>query len=197
MKKNDSAEKAALLTELFGEGRIADLRKSGVLPSQEAKASDPAAAERYRNRLIERFRERGLISGMAPAGQTETAQSGKKRVNPAPNRTTTEFLPGAIGARLAKHLDAQRLSDEHPAVIAFFLRTQTPQLRSQVLRGLPGSQARSVMRILRGGNPQPVAKKAKTEVPDQVKEPEENLSANQEELLQSTPRRTANTRRAL
>lgn len=197
MKKNDSAEKAAVLADLFGEGRIADLKRSGVLPSQKAKASDPAAAEWHRDRLIAKFRERGLISGAANAAAPTKKVHSEKKTESAPSQTKTDFLPGAIGARLAKHLDAERLSDEHPAVIAFFLRAQTPQLRSQVLRGLPGSQARSVMRILRGGNTQKAAQKLKTDAPEKAQEPMENPSTIQKDLPLATPRRTVNIRRAL
>lgn len=160
MAKNDRAGKAALLTELLGVSRVEDLRKSGVLPRPRDMAADPEALAWHRNRLIEKFRERGLFAG-------DGADSGQSRVGGADASHTvqpaTEFAPGSLGKRLAKHLNPERLVDEHPAVIALFLRSQTPQLRSQVLRGLPGGQARAVMRILRasvqGKNPKPVETK--------------------------------------
>ena len=167
MSKNDKAAKAAMLTELLGEARVATLRESGVLPKAKADKPDSASVAWHRNRLIEKFRERGLLSTKAekPEATPSAAKMAKK--------AAPEFSPGGIGARLAKHLDPERLADEHPAVIALFLRSQTPQLRSQVLRGLPGGQARAVMRILRAGiSQQPVPKQqAKQKDSEQIEAP--------------------------
>ena len=151
MSKNDQAGKTALLEELLGEARVADWQKSGVLPQKPKEKSDQASVAWHRNRLIEKFRERGLLpsaaSMPAPKQSRPAAKTGSNRIA---KHSNPEFTPGGLGARLAKHLDPDRLADEHPAVIALFLRSQTAQLRSQVLRGLPGGQARAVMRILRG-----------------------------------------------
>ena len=151
MSKNDQAGKTALLAELLGEARVADWQKSGVLPQKPKEEADTASVAWHRNRLIEKFRERGLLpSAASEQSPNQSKPAVKTRSNRVAKAANPEFTPGGLGARLAKHLDPDRLADEHPAVIALFLRSQTPHLRSQVLRGLPGGQARAVMRILRG-----------------------------------------------
>jgi len=203
MAKNDREGKAALLSELLGEARVEELRKSGLLPRAKSKPIDPVAVAWHRNRLIEKFRERGLLQSKMPDSKVESEQpekqpatverqpENKRKQRETVQKVDPKFSPGAIGARLAKHLDPERLADEHPAVIALFLRSQTPQLRSEVLRGLPGAQARAVMRILRAGRGAaegPYAAKA----PNPPPSPEEADPPKS----QKTPHRTAGIRRA-
>ena len=194
MSRKDQAGKAALLTELLGEDRLADWQRTGVLPRKTSKKSDPESVAWHRNRLIEKFRERGLLP---PTDAKPVSLQDNTKVAPEPlsRATSSEFTPGGLGARLAKHLNPDRLADEHPAVIALFLRSQTAQLRSQVLRGLPGGQARAVMRILRAKS---AAVRPKPEVPTaeapstRVEEPE----PKPEEPVE-LPRKQVRTRRAL
>lgn len=151
MAKNDRAGKAAFLAELLGETRVSELRKSGLLPPKVEENADHERAAWHRSRLIEKFRERGLISGREQANsKPDGCSSVVEKDAGSEGQPRSEFSRGGIGSRLTKHLAPERLKDEHPAVIALFLRAQSPQIRSRVLRGLPGSQARSVMRILKG-----------------------------------------------
>ena len=189
MSKKNPTGKAALLAEMLGEARVADWQRTGVLPRKSKEKFDPASVAWHRNRLIEKFRERGLLP--------PTAQASAPVVEAEPKRTTKtpspDFTPGGLGARLAKHLDPERLADEHPAVIALFLRSQTAQLRSQVLRGLPGGQARAVMRILRGGSQ---SAKPKSD-PKKVETPPPKAERSEPEETPVIPRKSPSTRRAV
>ena len=195
MSKSDQAGKAALLAELLGESRVADWQRTGVLPKKSKEKADAASVAWHRNRLIEKFRERGLIPSTAPVQSPKPPQAPKAEPKPTAKTPSPDFSPGGLGARLAKHLDPERLADEHPAVIALFLRSQTAQLRSQVLRGLPGAQARAVMRILRGGSgstkPKPAPRMAVTPPP----KAEESEPDSEEP--RALPPKPARTRRAL
>lgn len=169
MTVNDRGGKAALLTELLGAKRLEEMRQSGALPRATRSESDAASLVRHRNRLIEKFRERGLIETSEPAERQKPQTAKKAGREAAKPKTHPDFAPGGIGTRLAKHLNPERLADEHPAVIAMFLRSQPANLRSEVLRGLPGSQARAVMRILRAGRPK-AETPAQSPKAEQVKE---------------------------
>lgn len=153
MALNDRAGKAALLKELMGGKRPPETRKTGVSPDGQTENADPASIAWHRNRLIEKFRERGLIPSTS-AAEERTSATTKPSLSKKEELTNPDFAPGALGTRLAKHLSAERIADEHPAVIALLLRSQPANLRSEILRSLPGPQARSVMRVLRSGRPQ-------------------------------------------
>lgn len=146
MPEEDRSAKAAVLSELIG-SRTAEIpkRPEGA-PEVLAKSKHASELAWHRNRLIQKFRERGLISGeMRPPERASGSATGGNR------KHNQEFGPGSLGARLAKYLNPKQISDEHPAVVALLLRSQPADLRSEVLRALPGSQARAVMRLLRAG----------------------------------------------
>ncbi|MBF9035267.1 hypothetical protein HKCCE2091_13560 [Rhodobacterales bacterium HKCCE2091] len=178
-RPKSNAGKSALLAELLGVERLAALRQTGALPPvTEEGTSDPGTLAWHRNRLIERFRERGFLGTAAstvsapPPRKREGAKSGsspgsaeskngalKSEDASRPTGTYSRpdgsksqdpvFRPGGLGARVVSNLEPDRLCDEHPAVVALLLRAQAPATRSDILRGLPGSQARAVMRHLR------------------------------------------------
>lgn len=144
MKNKKQEEKAALLSSLLGEDGVTKLKRSGVLPKTENAFLNPQTVSWHRNRLIAKFREHGIRLDEKPNSEN----SEKNILEPEKgNRAIFNFR--GLAPRLAKHLDPDRLADEHPAVIAMLLRSQPPQIRSQVLRELPGTQARATMRILR------------------------------------------------
>lgn len=148
-------EKAGLLAQILGPERLDALRDAGLDGDLSEGGQDPgpAAPETlawHRNRLIQKFRDRGLIDG--PAGG-HPAPLAAAAPGPAPKPGPDRRVPpgSGIAGRLAVHLDEGRLADEHPAVIALLLRPQPAGLRARVLRDLPGPQARAVARLLRAG----------------------------------------------
>ncbi|MEM6609247.1 MAG: hypothetical protein AAF689_11740 [Pseudomonadota bacterium] len=146
--KINRAGKAALLTEILGQDQMESLHLSDAKTPKHAHSMDPASLAWARNRLIERFREKGFLKDSPPKAKKSAGHAGatKPKVDDAADFTG----PGnGLSARLAARLDPNRLSDEHPAVIALFLRSQPAKMRSEVLRGLPGAQARAVMRVMR------------------------------------------------
>ncbi|MEM9317792.1 MAG: hypothetical protein AAGA70_02160 [Pseudomonadota bacterium] len=152
----DRAGKAALLTELLGQEQMADLRRAGVISGQEAPALDPDAAAWHRNLLIERFRKSGLLGRPSSKGETgAAAKPPQEKARPAMqqpgSRPKSTRKVTTLSSRLAAYLDPDRLADEHPAVLALILKSQPAGTRSEVLRGLPGPQARAVMRLMRAG----------------------------------------------
>lgn len=197
---NDRAGKMALLTELLGASHVAELNANGTVPDGGSHSADPSSIAWHQNRLIEKFREKGLLNDTPQRRRPEPAgpSEGRRKLKP-----DMDFAPGGVGARLAKHLNPDRLSDEHPAVIAMLLKSQTPELRSEVLRGLPGNKARAVMRILRAMRGEARAEKGSENLAPKASEKvavEADKAKNEtpsNDLQQSPKRRpAAGTRRA-
>ncbi|MBO6603355.1 hypothetical protein [Rhodophyticola porphyridii] len=138
------ADKARVLLGLLGPERFEAFRKgspdAASLNIDTSSPTDSDVTEWQRNRLIQRFRDRGLLAG-------EDADDAPVRAR-APALDPPSGAP-ALVARLADNLDDATLMNEHPAVIAHLLKPQSTALRARVLRQLPGAQARAVMRVLK------------------------------------------------
>ncbi|QBY02232.1 hypothetical protein E2K80_17030 [Rhodophyticola sp. CCM32] len=142
------AEKARVLKALLGPDRFRAFWKEtlGAADLQEADDADLPDQEEtdtivwQRNRLIQRFRDRGFLTADVPEPDL-----------PGPPPTRGAPPPGATAlvTRLAENLEDATLMHEHPAVIAHLLKLQGTDLRARVLRHLPGGQARAVMRVLK------------------------------------------------
>ena len=190
-KSGDRAGKTAILSELLGPERLAALRLSDAAAKGQTSKSDPALLAWHKNRLIEKFREKGLLPGSgSPAAATAEPQPQRQTSPKVTKKAKTENGPDySISARLAAHLDPDRLTDEHPAVLAVLLRSQPAQTRSEVLRGLPGAQARAVMRLLRSKREQ------QTEIQGEVAKP---MAPEQTPIASELPqqKRKISTRRS-
>lgn len=132
------ARKARILLDLFGPSGVERLKQAG-LPADllHVPGAPPAEHEAEglpddgRRALLKRLRDHGLL-------EAETAPRAADPVGTA-----------SLSALIAEHLDGNALAGEHPAVIAHVLRTRPRAVQLRVLRALPGSVARAVMRFLK------------------------------------------------
>lgn len=132
------ARKARVLLDLFGPAGVERLKRAGLpaelLPDSTTAPAEPAAegsADEGRHALLKRLRERGLLDP-----------------DTTPPVADRESIP-SLSAVIAEHLDGNALAAEHPAVIAHVLRDRPRTVQLRVLRALPGSVARAVMRFLK------------------------------------------------
>lgn len=132
------ARKARVLLDLFGPSGVERLKEAGLPPELLADpaaapvdAASDGAADEGRLALLKRLRDRGLLdaANVTPPSRVEQSAS--------------------LSVRIADNLDGTALEREHPAVIAHVLRVQPRPVQLRVLRALPGSVARSVMRFLK------------------------------------------------
>lgn len=150
-RANSHDEKAKILLALLGRSRLEALRAKGLelpLPAQlpkEEQAEDLAQMRRQAAGLL-RLATRAKAS--PSAGRVVEEDRDTKSVTAKPAKTK-QAAPSDLSSRLIVHLDDLSLQEEHPAVIAHLLRSQSPQARAKLLRMLPGRQARAAMRILR------------------------------------------------
>ncbi|RMA43514.1 hypothetical protein [Rhodophyticola porphyridii] len=137
------ADKARVLLGLLGPERFEAFRKGSPdgagLNIDTSVPTDSDVTAWQRNRLIQRFRDRGLLAG---EDADAPVRAHAPRIDPPSGAP-------ALVARLADNLDDATLMNEHPAVIAHLLKPQSTALRARVLRQLPGAQARAVMRVLK------------------------------------------------
>ena len=132
------ARKARVLLDLFGPSGVERLRAAGLpselLPRSASEAETDMAAEDGRRSLLRRLQERGLLED--PQGDPEQA-------------ATVAPKDGILSARIAENLDGGALDKEHPAVIALVLRAQPREVRTRLLKAMPGGVARAAMRYLK------------------------------------------------
>ena len=127
------ARKARVLLDLFGPSGVERLRAAGLpselLPRSASEAETDMAAEDGRRSLLRRLQERGLLED--PQAETEVPEG------------------AVLSARIAENLDGGALDKEHPAVIALVLRAQPREVRTRLLKAMPGGVARAAMRYLK------------------------------------------------
>ncbi|PIV75003.1 MAG: hypothetical protein COW55_07250 [Rhodobacteraceae bacterium CG17_big_fil_post_rev_8_21_14_2_50_65_11] len=127
------------MLDLFGPSGVERLKQAG-LPSElladpgaaSVGAAADGSADEGRLALLKRLRDRGLLDAAA--------------VPPSPPPVAHA---ASLSAQIAENLDGTALEREHPAVIAHVLRGQPRPVQLRVLRALPGSVARAVMRFLK------------------------------------------------
>ncbi len=140
------SDKAKVLLDLFGPNGVERLAKAGLDPkltfalrSAVKGVSSGEASREDRNGLLEKFRDLGFL-----ADDKEVAPVVEK-----PEPTVKKAPPANLASKIADNLDERNLGEEHPAVIAYILKSQPRDVQKRVLLALDGNAARATMRFLK------------------------------------------------
>lgn len=159
------SEKLEAIAAVFGTDVAARIGGGGgaargaALPTDRPDPArpDPDRLAWQTNRLIRHLRDR--VGEVAPAAAQAAPAGAAASVQPRPAAAATSAQrvaapPGAPPvfrrtARVPTLAAGEDLAQEHPAVIAHVLRGEGQEIRVAVLRALPGTLARDVMRRLK------------------------------------------------
>ena len=138
--------KARVLMDLFGPDGVQRIRRAGVPEGLSTafdklvRSEDCAETDRsMQTNLIDRFRNLGSPPSDRSGSENEAAS----------DQPPVLSKPAALLEQISQHLAQDKLDGEHPAVIALILRSQPRDVQTRVLKALPGSVARAVIRYLR------------------------------------------------